>query len=344
MQETNLRSIDLNLLGILDALLEQRNVSRAAEMLGLSQPAVSHALARLRDLFRDPLLVRSGRTMVPTRRARHIQGPLRGLLGDVRRIVNPQTFDPAAASGRFHINAPDATSVVVLSGVLNRLSRLAPRLDFVITNAAVGRLEAMARGEMDLAIDAFEPLPSGFHREKLVRDRLVCVARADHPAAATGLDAAGYATWPHANLDTASSRMLDRVLAGYGIHRRSALTVPNFITAAWIVAETDWLLTLPQNLAQHLQRMLPLKVMELPFAVPTQTLDQVWHELSHRDARHAWLRQQIGSAIRELFPSELLIEPPLRPGPPPGGEQPPSPRRRIRRASAASAHRRVAAG
>lgn len=308
MQETNLRAIDLNLLGVLDALLDARNVSRAAEALGLSQPAVSHALARLRDLFRDPLLVRSGRGMIPTRRARSLQGPVRTVLGDVRRLINPATFDPAAAEGKFHINAPDATSVVVLSKVLKRISRMAPRLDFVITNAAVGRFDAMARGDIDLAIDAFETLPPGFHCEKLVRDRLVCVARADHPVASSGLDAAAYATWPHANLDTASSRMLDRALAGYGIQRRNALTVPNFITAAWIVAETDWLLTLPTNLARHLRRMLPLKLFELPFPMPEPTLDQTWHELAHRDPRHIWLRQQIGAIIRENFPPDRRLK------------------------------------
>jgi len=308
MHQTNLRSIDLNLLGVLEALLDARNVSRAAEALGLSQPAVSHALARLRDVFQDPLFIRDGRGMIPTHRARSLQGPLKVLLGDVRRLIHPAGFDPSAAEGRFHINAPDATSVVVLSKVLKRISRQAPRLDFVITNAAAGRFDAMARGDIDLAIDAFEIIPPGFHCEKLVRDRLVCVARAKHPVASTGLDVAAYIGWPHANLDTASSRILDRILAGYGIHRRNALTVPNFITAAWMVAETDWLLTLPSNLARHLRQMLPLRIFELPFIVAEQTLDQTWHELAHRDPRHIWLREQIGAIIRGNFPPERRLK------------------------------------
>jgi DNA-binding transcriptional LysR family regulator len=304
MHPANLRAIDLNLLGVLEALLDARNVSRAAEALGLSQPAVSHALARLRDVFRDPLFVRDGRGMIPTPRARALQGPVKALLGDVRRLVHPAAFDPAVAEGRFHINAPDATSVVVLANVLKRISRQAPKLDFAITNASAGRFEAMARGDIDLAIDAFEVTPPGFHQEKLVRDRLVCVARVDHPVRATGLTVAAYADWPHANLETASSRMLDRVLEDYGIRRRTALTVPNFITAAGIVAETDWLLTLPSNLAGHLKRMLPLRIHELPFDMPEQTLDQVWHTHADRDPRHAWLRGQIAEIIRENFPPE----------------------------------------
>lgn len=305
MHRTNLKTVDLNLLAVLDALLEARNVTRAAEAVGLSQPAVSHALARLRVLFQDPLLVRVGRNMVPTRRASELQNPVRDVLRDVRRLVDPIAFDPVMAEGRFRINTPDATSAVVLSKVLSRISRQAPRLDFVITNAAVGRFEAMSRGEIDLAIDAFDSLPDGFHREKLLRDRLVCVARSHHPVAARGLDAAAYAHWPHVNLDTASSRMLDRVLSEIGIERRSAITVSNFITAAFVVAETDWLLTLPSNLAKHVQQMLPLKILDLPFAAPEPTLDQTWHDVVHRDPRHIWLRHQIRTVIREHFPFDL---------------------------------------
>jgi len=305
MHQVNLKTIDLNLLGVLDALLETRNVTRAAETVGLSQPAVSHALARLRILFQDPLLVRVGRNMMPTRRASELQNPVRVILRDVRRLIDPIGFDPAVTEGRFRINTPDATSAVVLSKVLNRISRQAPRLDFIITNAAIGRFDAMSRGEIDLAIDAFDSFPGGFHREKLLRDRLVCVVRSGHAVAARGLDTAAYALWPHVNLDTASSRMLDRVLSEIGIRRRSAITVSNFITAAFIVAETDWLLTLPSNLAKHVQQMLPLKILELPFAAPEPTLDQIWHDVVHRDPRHVWLRQQIRTVIREHFPFDL---------------------------------------
>jgi DNA-binding transcriptional LysR family regulator len=125
---------------------------------------------------------------------------------------------------------------------------------------------------------------------------------------AEGLDADAYVRWPHANLDTASTRMLDRVLSSRRIQRRTALTVPNFMTAAWIVAETDWLPTLPSNLARHLQRILPLRVLELPFPVPHLTLDQMWHDLCHRDALHLWVRNQIAAVIRENFPSSFLVK------------------------------------
>jgi DNA-binding transcriptional LysR family regulator len=303
MHQTNLRSVDLNLLTALGALLEHCNITRAGAALNLSQPAMSRALSRLRDLFDDPLLVRAGRTMAPTRLALELTQPVQQVLGDIRGLVRPREFDPADARGEFHINAPDATTIVVLSKALNQISHNAPNLDFAITNVSVGRFEAMASGEIDLAVDAFADLPDGFHRESLLRDRLVCVARADHPVVFEGLDSEAYAFWPHAKLATASSGILDRVLENYGMRRRTALTVPNFITAASIVAETSWLLTLPNNLAVRVQEMLPLAILELPFDVPEQNLDQAWHKHSHHDLRDIWVRQQISAIVRRHFPS-----------------------------------------
>jgi DNA-binding transcriptional LysR family regulator len=305
MHEINLRAIDLNLLTTLDALLEHCNITRAGATLNLSQPATSRALSRLRALFDDPLLVRTGRRMAPTRLALELKAPVRQVLDDVRGLVRPRDFDPADARGAFHINAPDATTIVVLSKALNQISRNAPKLDFVISNVSVGRFEAMAGGEIDLAVDAFAELPEDFHRASLLRDRLVCVARADHPVVSAGLDREAYAFWPHARLATASSEILDRFLETHGIRRRAALTVPNFITAASIVAETNWLLTLPSNLAARVQEMLPLAILELPFDVPEQSLDQAWHKRSHHDLRDIWLRRQIGAIVRRHFPSLL---------------------------------------
>jgi len=308
MHETNLRSVDLNLLTALDALLEHNNITRAGAALNLSQPAMSRALMRLRGLFEDPLLVRTGRTMAPTRVALELKQPVRDVLDSVRGLVRPREFDPADARGAFHVNAPDATTIVVLSKALEQISRQAPNLDFVITNVSVGRLDAMVDGQIDLAVDTFAELPDGFHREGLLRDRLVCVARADHPVVSEGLEAEAYLGWPHAKLATASSEILDSILESYGMRRRIALTVPNFITAASIVAETNWLLTLPSNLATRVHEMLPLAILELPFNVPEQDLEQVWHKRSHQDLRDIWLRGQIAAIVRRHFPS--LLPPP----------------------------------
>lgn len=298
MHGENIRNLDISLLAALNALLETGNVTAAAEMLGLSQPAVSHALARLRLLFGDPLLVRSGRQMVATRRALELREPVRSILADVRKLVDPPVFDPAGASGTFHVNAPDATTIVVLGTVLNRISRQAPQLDFVVTNVPTGRFDAMARGEIDLAIDSFASLPAGYHREPLIQDRLVCIARRGHPVVKRGLDIKAYCRWPHANLATASGELLDSHLAEAGIRRRTAITVSNFITAASIVAETDWLLTLPNTVARYIRKLLPVAMLKLPFPFPELSLDQAWHPRAHHDIRHAWLRNQISSIVK----------------------------------------------
>src|SRR5690606_7251054 len=130
MREVNLRNVDLNLLTVLDALLEHRSVTKAGQKLGLSQPATSRALSRLRSLFGDPLLVASGRAMIPTPRAERLMQPIKELLEGAQRLIHDAEFDPATVDEKFRINAPDATTIVVLSKVFSKISREAPNLDF----------------------------------------------------------------------------------------------------------------------------------------------------------------------------------------------------------------------
>ena len=303
MQTGNIRNIDLNLLKVLDELLRQGSVTEAAVAIGLSQPAVSRALGRLRIIFNDPLFVRSGRKLAPTPFALQIQAPLGKILDDTTRLVSPLKFDPKSAQDVIRINAPDATTIVVLPKVLARISTLAPGLQFVATNISKGRFNALLKGEIDLALDFFDQVPSDFHCQSLLIDRIVSIARKNHPTATGANSVNDYFKWPQIRLTTASAVLIESVLSRKKIYPRFALTVANFIVAASIVAETDWVLMIPQNLGYYAQKLYPLEVMEVPFEIPKFPLDMVWHERLERDQCHGWLRDQISTICQENFKS-----------------------------------------
>jgi len=293
MHDGNIRNIDLNLLKVLDELLRQQNVTRTGDKLGLSQPAVSRALGRLRGVFGDPLFVRSGRKFTPTPMALQLQGRLSKVLEETRELIRPRTFDPAVEAGLIRVNAPDATTLVVMSKVFGDIGRRAPHLEFIVTNTPNDRIPAMAKGDLDLAIDFFERVPPSHHRQCLMRDKVVAVVRRDHPILHQGKKIEQFFDRPHIRLATASSRFIEETLARRDIHPFYALTVPNVIVAAAAVSETDWLLILPRNLARRLRRMFDVSIMDLPFEVPDIPLDMVWHERLDHDPCQSWVRGEI---------------------------------------------------
>lgn len=305
MHDGNIRNIDLNLLKVLDELLRQQNVTRAGDKLGLSQPAVSRALGRLRDVFKDPLFVRSGRRFTPTPLALQLQGRLSKVLQETRDLIRPHAFDPAVETGIVRVNAPDATTLVVMSKVFGELGKSAPHLEFVVTNSPTDRISALAKGDLDLAIDFFEQVPPGHRRVCLMKDEVVAVVRYDHPILSRNANPDDFFRRPHIRLATATSRFIEETLARRDIHLFYALTVPNFITAAAAVSETDWLLMLPGNLARRLREMFDVAILNLPFNVPKIPLDMVWHERLDHDPCQSWVRVEI-SRIAQASSSELL--------------------------------------
>lgn len=305
MHDGNIKNVDLNLLKVLDELLRQKNVTRAGDKLGLSQPAVSRALGRLRHVFGDSLFVRSGRNFTPTPLALQLQGRLSKVLEDTRELIRPRAFDPALETGVIRVNAPDATTLVLMSRVFGELGRSAPNLEFVVTNSPTDRISALAKGDLDLAIDFFEQVPPGHHRQCLMEDEVVAVTRHDHPMLRQARNSKQFFDQPHIRLATASSRFIEETLARRDIRPFYALTVPNFIVAAATVSETDWLLMLPSNLAQRLRRMFDVAILELPIDVPDIPLDMVWHERLDHDPCQSWIRGEI-SRIAQAGSGELL--------------------------------------
>ena len=302
MHDAHLSGIDLNLLPALDALLRERHVTRAAQRVGLSQSAMSHALARLRELLGDPILVRSGHGMVPTERAEALEGPLRDALAALESALGAQDhFDPATAERSFHIAAEDLGQVLFLPAVLRALRERAPGIDLdVMPRERAALLGSLEDKSIDLVIGVFaDPLPAAFRTQRLLVEDFVCVTRRGHPRIRKRLTLKQYAELPHALIGVGQRGVptaVSRALAAHGLERRVALRVGSFLAAPLIVAETDLVLTLPRRLAERVVKMAPLVVHEPPVELEGFAFAAVWHERRQREPAHRFLRELVAAA------------------------------------------------
>ncbi|WP_236603844.1 LysR family transcriptional regulator [Sandaracinus amylolyticus] len=313
MHETNLAAIDLNLLVALDALLEERSVTRAARRLGLSQPATSHALARLRELASDPLLVRSGAALVPTPRAEALGPAVRAILADIRRTLAGERFDPTTTRRAFTIGTADYGELVLLPSLLRVLAREAPGIDIVVRPVPEDSGEALASGKLDLVIVASSSsgVAPSLEQRRLFDDGFSCLVRADHPVLDEPWTVDRFAEMGHVFIAPHGTRggVVDDALARIGRNRRVVVMVPSFLGAPAIVSESDLVVTLPSRLAARIADAFALEVIEPPLPLPRFTLVAVWHERSHRDPAHAWMRNAIAAAARELSPPRAPTAP-----------------------------------
>lgn len=297
----DLRRIDLNLLVILDALLDERHVSRAAERLAMTQPAVSHALNRLRDLLDDPLLVRVGNQMQLTRRAFELAGPLREILGGVRRLVLGDDFDPASAELELRMGMSDYGTWVVLPALLPILRREAPGIHLDVRQASrVGMAEQVAGGELDGALGVFPMLPEGLRVQQLFEERFVCLCSREFLGERQRLDLDDYLAAPHLRvaLQQSPAEEIDSHLEKLGRRRQVAATVPHFSVAPSLLAGTDLVLTiaarmLPDDLEGH-----GLACFEPPLKLAPFDFVQIWSETSEDEPARRWLRTKLAQAAR----------------------------------------------
>lgn len=295
MHQVDFSGVDLNLLKLFDALLKERSVTRAGQRLGLSQPAASRALARLRRLLNDRLVVRTALGLELTPRAAALADPVAKLLEDARSIVAPAEFDPASASRRFTIATIDHITLLLMPALISRLAKLAPGLDLEIPPPSGNNVEMVAQGGADLAIGVYQQLPTRFHCRPLYDEDLVCVVRRDHPVIAEGLTLESFAALSHilVIITGQGDSAVDVALAQLGLQRRIAVRLPHFLAAPMLVAESDMILSLPRRLAKRIAIFTPLEILELPLKTGTFTPSMIWHERGHNDPAHRWMRQQI---------------------------------------------------
>lgn len=301
MHTVDVSGVDLNLLTALDALLSERSVTRAAARLGLGQPATSHALARLRGLFGDPLLVRSGRAMIATPRAEALREPLARLLADARRLIRHEARFEAATSARsFTVVCPDLLATL-LPRIVARLRREAPRARLEIVPRSGDERGALEEGRADLLLAPAADEGPGLRMRGLGSVRFGVVARRDHPALGRGgqLRPSAWTAYPHVVVRSGSSSrsLVGAALELAGLVREVGLVVPSFLAALVTVAETDLFFAAPRELLHPLAARLDLVVVAPPIAVPPVPVAAVWHERFDAEPAHRFLRALVGEEV-----------------------------------------------
>ncbi len=303
----NLRRIDLNLLIVLDAILAERNITRAADRLHLSQPALSHALARLRIALNDPIVTRQQGIMVPSPKALRLQEPLRKQLEQLESMLTGlDVFDSATLTDVLYVGASDYAEFLLMPAVVEQAQTLAPRL-CLITRSVPSVSQYLSAGKVDMAIVFSDAPIADLHQATLVTDRLVCLMAADRPAAPRELTLESYLAGRHVQVSLRGvlEGAPDKALAARGLMRTVGFATPHFLAAASMVARTDLIMTIPFCVAQRLASQMPLRILELPIEHPQVELRLVWHPRTDGDAGRAWVRGLIMAAAETLRASPL---------------------------------------
>jgi DNA-binding transcriptional LysR family regulator len=310
----NIARVDLNLLVYLDVLLRECNVTRAAEELGISQPAMSNSLRRLRDLFDDPLLVRTSDGMIPTDRALELQPLVRNVLAAAEIAVLPKTeFDPTGSDRIFRIMASDYTEVTLLPHLLQRLRREAPGIRLDIMTPSDVSFHDVERGKVDLVINRFDSLPQSFHQVHLWDDSFSCVVSATNPiikkwtlksylaskhvwVSKTGMGV-GVGMTPD---DVQRLGWVDEALGKLDAKREITVFTRHYQAALLLGEQDDLIVTIPSIAARTMSGNPNVVILEPPFEIPRMRLKMVWSPLLQRDPGHKWLRQVIKSVSEEI--------------------------------------------
>ncbi|HEX8171843.1 MAG TPA: LysR family transcriptional regulator [Thermoanaerobaculia bacterium] len=296
-------AIDLNLLRVFEALMAEQNVTRAAARLGLTQPAVSIALSRLRSVVGDPLFERSGGRMVPTRRARELIGPLAEALGKVRTAFETPLFRPEESLREFRIVANDYVEAIFLPLLVEYLQKIAPRVRIWTISAGAlfdPPIDELQSGEADLAIGFYRHLaPFNTIASKLFDERFVCLLRASQRLPRRKLDLRTFVAIPQIRLiyaAAAETGQMDNLLHARGLERRIGATVAHMVSVPRLVARTGFAGIVPERLARAEAARYKLRVHDVPLPLPPAPCVVLWHERAQFDPAAMWLR----SVIEEL--------------------------------------------
>jgi DNA-binding transcriptional LysR family regulator len=297
-----LKRIDLNLLVTLHALMTEKHISRTAILLHKSQPAISHALAHLREIFDDPLLVRRDGGLELTARASELMQPLADALDRLGALLEPPDFDPSQAQRVFRLAMSDYGARIVLPKLVRMLRTTAPGIEVVVNQATreAMRMQVMD-GEIDLALGVFPSPPGELHTQTLFVESFACLADAASMPASGSMDLEAWLARPHAlvAMRDGVDNEIDRALAQIKRKRRIAVILPHWGVANELIAGTDLVLTVARrNLDQAFDDS-RLCVFELPFPVESFEFEQVWHQRRQGDPAHIWLRQAITRVVRD---------------------------------------------
>lgn len=308
MTEKRLESLDLNLLLALHWLLTERNVTAAASRIGISQPAASRALGRLRDVFDDPLLVKAGGEMAPTKLAEKIQPAVALAVEKMRDVLKiTDTFDPTNQTGRFRVACSDYVGAMVAAAWAKSVTAKAPGLDLDLINLSIEVSRELVSGKIDLVtvpdIELLN-LPPGidvdqFVRRQILNQEYVCAVRKGHPLAKSNLTLKRYVSTDHILVTPNGAKVgiVDRALEAQGLSRRIAYRTSSFLLALPILQRTDCIITAPQGLLDL--DMHKLVTFPPPLDVKGYSIYGGWHPNWTHDARHKWVRDRLFDEMRK---------------------------------------------
>ena len=310
MAKVNISGIDLNLLVAFDALMEHKNVTRAARAVNLSQPAMSNALSRLRDLFSDELLVRSPAGMRPTPRALEAHEAVQNVLAAIDGVFDTANrFDPGKDARIFRVAMAEDPSLFLLPTLTRRVAAEAPRIELeVVSTSILPGVELVQAGEVEACV-AMTPknLPKELRFTPVFRERLVAVVRKDHPIVKSAkgdgkIPLKDFLAFPHVSLRPSNNapRRVDDALAKMCKERTVAVTVPHFMVLLYLLPGTDMIACVAEKLARRVAPSLGLVLLEMPVRIPAYDVCLVWHRRFDQDRGHMWLRDTIISEGKSL--------------------------------------------
>ncbi|MCC8977719.1 LysR family transcriptional regulator [Bradyrhizobium acaciae] len=305
----HVRDVDLNLFVVFDAIYTEGGVSRACFRLNLTQPAVSHALSRLRAMFNDPLFVRRHHLMTPTPLARQIITTVRQALNGLETtLTHTNRFDPARTPKRFVIGLRNNLEAPMLSALVNRISAVAPLVEIATVRSERNNLEReLAAGTLDVAIDTLLPLSTEVRREQILTEHIAVFARRGHPELGTRLDKTAYLRMEHVCVTSRRSGVSfeDFQLQRLGLTRTVRLTCQNFATACHVVSRSNMLLTASESAASVLEDPGLLQCFPCPFPISPHVNYLYWHATAEGDTTNQWLREQLRAAASLLAGSRF---------------------------------------
>ena len=298
-----LRDVDLNLLVVFDRLLVHRRMNAVAQSLGVTQPAVSNALARLRRLLGDELFLRTSRGMQPTAFAQRLAEPVSAALGTLHGALNQRaTFDPSASARTFVLAMTDIGEIYFMPPLMRTLARLAPGVSIsTVRNVTATLKEDLEAGRVDLALGLIPDLKAGFFQRRLFRHRYVCMFRRGHPLDKGRVTMQEFSAAEHVVVVAAGTghNRVDTMLDVSGVRRRIRLRVPHFVAVGHILAETDLIATVPERFAQRVVEPFGLAYVPHPAKLPEIAINVFWHARSHRDPANQWLRSLVVETFGE---------------------------------------------
>jgi DNA-binding transcriptional LysR family regulator len=286
--------IDLHALRVFSEILKTGSLTRTAERVGLSQPAISLALAKLRRQFDDPLFVRVGNTMKATPQAAALSDKVDTAIAALEAALSfSLTFDPLTTDRCFRIAMTDVGQIVVLPRILQELAITAPHARLEVHNITERTALLLETGELDLAVGFVPSLPSGYFQQTLFQEQFACLARANHPRIKARLSLKQFKAEAHVVVSTSGTGHLivDKTMEQLGIRRQVMLQIPNFLGLATVIGASDYLCTLPRRAAHILARHGEVKAWNVPVDLPHYLVKQHWHERQMRDPGNVWLRR-----------------------------------------------------